>query len=91
MARWRSGAHQYGVAEFMPADGEEFERDDHQSYAWDSPQTKEHDRIDDYLSIRLENTEAEKGERRAGVGDPLRRAQTTGRKNVRYKRKRGGG
>ena len=49
------------MAEFVPADGEEFERGDHQSYAGDGPQTKQHDRIDDYLSIRLENTEVEKG------------------------------
>jgi hypothetical protein len=44
----------------MPANGEEFERVDHQSYAGDGPQTKEHDRIDDYLSTRLEHTEVEK-------------------------------
>ena len=62
MARYRkSSAHKYGMTEFVPADGEKFEGGDHQSYAGDGPQTEEHDRIDDYLSIRLENTEVEKG------------------------------
>jgi hypothetical protein len=28
-ARVKCGAHKYGMAEFMPADGEEFERDNH--------------------------------------------------------------
>jgi hypothetical protein len=61
------------MAEFVPADGEEFERVDQQSHAWDGPQTKEHDRIDDYLSTRLEHTEVEKG------GNALRRGHSTGR------------
>ena len=77
MGKRKSGAHEYSMAEFMPADGEEFEREDHQSYAGDGPQTEEHDRIDDYLSIRLEHTyRSREGER---MGNPLRRAQATGR------------
>jgi hypothetical protein len=43
------------MTEFMPADGEEFERDDHHSCAWDGPQTEEHYRINDYLYLRLEH------------------------------------
>jgi hypothetical protein len=45
-------AYNYGVTEFMPADGEEFERADDQPCARDVPQSEKHDRIDDYLSIR---------------------------------------
>jgi hypothetical protein len=48
-------AYKYGMAEFMPADGEEFEGDDHQSCAWDGPQTEEHYRISDYLYLRLKH------------------------------------
>ncbi len=41
------------MAEFMPADGEKFERDDHHSRAGDGPQTEKYDCIDNYLSTRL--------------------------------------
>jgi hypothetical protein len=50
-------AYKYGMAEFMPADGEEFERGDHQSCARDGPQTEEHYRINDYLYLRLKHIE----------------------------------
>jgi hypothetical protein len=33
-------AYKYGMAKFVPADGEEFERDDHHSCAWNGPQTE---------------------------------------------------
>ncbi len=45
------------MAEFMPADGEEFERGDHQPRAWNGPQTEEHYRINDYLYLRLKHME----------------------------------
>jgi hypothetical protein len=44
--RW---AHEYGVAELMPADGEELERVDDQPRAGDGPQPEKHDGIHDYL------------------------------------------
>jgi hypothetical protein len=48
-------AYKYGMAKFMPTDGEEFERGNHQSCAWDGPQTEEHYCINDYLYLRLEH------------------------------------
>jgi len=36
------------MTEFMPADGEEFEWDNHHSCARDGPQAEEHYRINDY-------------------------------------------
>ena len=50
-------AYKYCMTEFMPADGEEFERDNHHSCAWDGPQTEEHYRINNYLYLRLEHIE----------------------------------
>jgi hypothetical protein len=45
------------MTEFMPADGEEFEWDNHHSCARDGPQAEEHYRINDYLYLRLEHIE----------------------------------
>ena len=47
------------MTEFVPADREEFERDDHKSCAWDGPQTKEHYRISDHLYVRVRHVEVE--------------------------------
>ena len=44
--RW---AHEYGVAELMPADGEELEGVDEQPRPGDGPQPEQHDGIHDYL------------------------------------------
>ena len=51
-------AYKYCMTEFMPADGEEFERDNHHSCAWDGPQTEEHYSINNYLYLRLEHRHA---------------------------------
>jgi hypothetical protein len=58
----KAEAYKYGMTEFMPADGEEFERDNHHSCAWDGPQTEEHYRINDYLYLRLEHIEVGEGQ-----------------------------
>ena len=50
-------AYKYCMTEFMPADGEEFERDNHHSCAWDGPQTEEHYGINNYLHLRLKHIE----------------------------------
>lgn len=44
--RW---AYEYGVAELMPADGEELEGVDEEPRAGDGPQPEKHDGIHDYL------------------------------------------
>jgi hypothetical protein len=49
------------MAEFMPTDGEEFERGDHHSCAWDGPQTEEHYRINDYLYLGFKHIEVGEG------------------------------
>ena len=54
-------AYKYCMTEFMPADGEEFERDDHHSCARDGPQTEEHYRINDYLYLCLEHIKVGEG------------------------------
>ena len=50
-------AYKYCMTEFMPADGEEFERGDHQSCARDGPQAEEHYRISDNLYVRFKYME----------------------------------
>ena len=54
----KTETYKYGMAEFMPADGEEFERYDHQSCAWDGPQTEKNYRINDYLYVCLQHIKA---------------------------------
>jgi hypothetical protein len=57
----RQVAYKYGMAELVPADGEELERVDDHPCAGDVPKPEKHDGIHDYLSIRLERTEGGKG------------------------------
>lgn len=69
----KAEVYKYGMAEFMPADGEEFERDNHHSCTWDGPQTEEHHRINDYLCPGFKH----RGKRGLMIreGNALRRAQ----------------
>jgi hypothetical protein len=57
----RQAAYKYGMAELVPADGEELERVDDHPCARDVPKPEKHNDIHDYLSIRLERTERGKG------------------------------
>lgn len=68
-------AHEYGMAEFMPADCEQFERINDLPCNRNVPQHGENDGIHNYLSIRLEHEGWEVGK----GGDPRRRAQSTER------------
>ena len=44
-------AHQSGMADLVPADGEKFKWVDDHSRAWDVPQAKQDDCIHNYLTI----------------------------------------